>query len=157
MYDYLYMQPSRAYQQTARAYRKRGFECVCGDARMAARAVTRVYDRFFEPCGVGANQVSLLWAVMALEPAAVGTIAQAIHADATTLTRNLKVLERDGYLRLVKSDDRRERRYQLSAKGQALMVRALPQWERAQAHLERHVGKGFHELLGRLLHLATVA
>lgn len=150
------MQLLSAYHQAARAYRKRGLECACGDLRMAARAVTRVYDRFFEPCGVGANQVSLLWAVMALEPASVGAIARAVHADATTLTRNLKVLHRDGFLRMAKSDDRRERRYQLSAKGQALMVRALPQWEKAQAHMERHVGKGFHELLGRLLHLSTV-
>jgi DNA-binding MarR family transcriptional regulator len=151
------MQLSAAYQATARSYRKRGFECACGDVRMAARAVTRVYDRFFAPCGVGANQVSLLWAVMALEPAAVNAIAQAVHADATTLTRNLKLLQRDGYLRIAASDDRRERRYALSRKGQALMVRALPQWEKAQAHLERHVGKGFEELLGRLLHLAAVS
>ena len=150
------MQSSAAYACTARAYKRRGLECVCGDVRMAARAVTRVYDRFFEPCGVGANQVSLLWAVMALEPAAVNTIAQAVAADATTLTRNLKVLERDGYVEAAATRDRRERRYRLTRAGQGLMVKAVPLWERAQAHVAAHAGKEFPKILKHLLRLAAV-
>jgi DNA-binding MarR family transcriptional regulator len=151
------MQPSADYAQVAAAYRRRGLECACGDVRMAARAVTRLYDRYFEPIGVGANQVSLLWAVMALEPATVGTVANAISADATTLTRNLKILERDGYLKSVAGEDRRERRYSLSAKGQRLMTRALPQWEKAQQHIAAHLGEGFEKFLGQLLRLSAVS
>lgn len=145
------------YAETASLYRQRGYECACGDVRMAARAVTRFYDGFFAECGVGANQVALLWAVMATEPAPVHALAQAIAADASTLTRNLKALEREGYLLAATGRDKRERRYRLSRKGQALMVRALPCWEQAQASLAARLGGGsLPEITGQLLRLAAV-
>ena len=41
----------------------RGFDCVCGNLRMAARAVTTVYDRHLQGAGVSASQMAVLWAV----------------------------------------------------------------------------------------------
>lgn len=145
------------YEEVAARYRRRGFDCACGNVRMAARAVTRVYDRFFEPLGIGANQVALMWAVMALEPATARRIADATSAEETTVLRNLRVLERDGFIERATSEDRRERRVRLSVKGQKIMVRALPQWEKAQQYLAEVLGQEtFDRATGDLLKLAAV-
>lgn len=150
---------SATYAETVRLYGRRGYECACGDLRMAARAVTRFYDSFFASLGVGANQISILWAVMALEPAPVHSLAQALCADATTLTRTLKTLEREGYLQAARGQDRRERRYRLTRQGQALMVRALPLWEDAQASLTARLGASgqLPEIATQLLRLSAAA
>jgi DNA-binding MarR family transcriptional regulator len=74
--------------------RPRGFDCVCGNLRMAARAVTAVYDRHLAPTGLQASQMAVLWAVAGLRGATVKAIARRIAMGETSLLRNLRVLER---------------------------------------------------------------
>jgi DNA-binding MarR family transcriptional regulator len=58
--------------------------------------------------------------------------------DRTTLTANLKPLERRGLLTVsVDESDRRGRRLALTAEGRALLTAAAPIWKRTHAALER--------------------
>ena len=77
-------------------YSPRGLECVCGNLRMAARAVSGIYDRHLKPVGLQASQMAVLWAVAGRKSESVKAIARVIAMDETTLLRNLRVLERRG-------------------------------------------------------------
>ena len=88
----------------------RGFDCVCGNLRMAARAVSSVYDRHLAAAGVQSSQMAVLWAVSDAQGMTVKQLAARIAMHETTLIRNLRILEREGWVALkVGSDDRRQR------------------------------------------------
>ena len=57
--------------------------------------------------------------------------------DRTTLTANLKPLERRGLVKVtVDEEDKRSRRLRLTPAGRALLVEAVPLWKRTQAATE---------------------
>jgi DNA-binding MarR family transcriptional regulator len=112
--------------------------CLCLHAQRAARALARRYDAALRPLGLTSGQFSLLMALNRPEPPAMGEVASLLAMDRTTLTANLKPLERRGLLAVAPdSADRRSRRLELTEPGRALLARALPAWERTQAEAER--------------------
>jgi DNA-binding MarR family transcriptional regulator len=61
--------------------------------------------------------------------------------DRTTLTANLKPLERRGLLAIsVDKEDRRSRRLALTRPGRGLLTKAFPIWKSTHADIERLVG-----------------
>jgi DNA-binding MarR family transcriptional regulator len=68
--------------------------------------------------------------------------------DRTTLTRNLKPLEKRGLVRVAEGDDRRVRVVTLTPRGRGALAAALPLWKKAQ---ERVVEAFGHERLSRVL------
>jgi DNA-binding MarR family transcriptional regulator len=72
------------------------------------------------------------------EPAGIAAVSALLGMDRTTLTANLKPLERRGLVAVtVDAADRRGRRMALTAAGRALLAAAVPLWERTQAVTER--------------------
>ena len=68
------------------------------------------------------------------KPPSIGEVAQFLAMDRTTLTANLKPLERRGLLKVtVDKEDRRSRRLTLTAAGHALLIEALPAWKKTHA------------------------
>ena len=110
-------------------------ECVCFGLRKAARSITYVYDAALKPSGLRATQFTVLNVIRRLSPAAVTRIADVAVIDRTTLTRSLALLERDGLIRMIPSDDGREKRYGVTARGERAMARARPLWEHTQARV----------------------
>jgi len=115
--------------------------CACGNLRKAARAVTQLYDEVLRPTGLRITQFSILGATMAMEPVTVTRLAKATVTDRTTLTRNLKLLEKQGFIRVDLGNDRRQREVTLTAQGRQALVKALPLWEKAQAHVVEGLGE----------------
>ena len=113
-------------------YSLRGFDCTCGNLRMAARAVSAVYDRHLREAGLQASQMAVLWAVAGFGQAPVKDIAARIVMDETSLLRNLRVLEGRGWVVLEVGQDRRQRLASLTSEGREVFARALPLWKRAQ-------------------------
>ncbi len=130
-------------------YKTRGLECFAGNARMAARSATRLYDDWLRPSGVRASQLAVLWAVLALEPVTARRIAAAIVSDETTLSRNLKVLAADGLIELEPGSDRRSRLVTLTRAGRRALERALPLWEHAQTDIRKRLGANNADALAR--------
>ncbi len=116
-------------------------ECVCGSLRKAARAVTQVYDEVLRPTGLRVTQFGILGTTMAMEPVTVTRLAAAIVTDRTTLTRNLKLLEKQGLIRVNSGNDRREREVTLTAGGREAVIKAYPLWQKAQRHLVKQLGE----------------
>ena len=127
--------------------------CLCLHLQRAARVVARRYDEALRPVGLTNGQFSLLISLNRPEPATMGAVAALLAMDRTTLTANLKPLERRRLLRItVDPDDRRGRRLELTAAGRDLLLRAVPLWEGTHVALERIV-EGADRLRSELLAL----
>jgi DNA-binding MarR family transcriptional regulator len=114
--------------------------CVCATFRKATRGLTVLYDAYLRPAGLRVTQYSLLKNVIAREPASVNQLAEATVTDRTTLTRNLRVLQQDGFIRIQEGEDRRSREVTATPRGREAVAKATPCWERAQAHVVGQVG-----------------
>lgn len=115
--------------------------CVCANLRRASRAVTSLYDEFLRPSGLLATQYTLLSALAKQSSIAVSPLAELLGMDPTTLARNLKPLEREGLVQIVKGEDRRKRLVKLTAKGLDVQIKAVPLWEQAQAAIVNKIGQ----------------
>src|SRR5689334_22059511 len=107
--------------------------CFCLHAQRAARALARRYDEALRPLGITSGQFSLMMSLNRPEPASIGAVAALLAMDRTTLTANLKPLQRRGLVAVTSDDaDRRSRRMRLTEDGRKLLAAAVPIWERMQ-------------------------
>jgi len=118
-----------------------GRTCVCFNIRKAARAITHLYDKFLRPAGLRATQFTLLMAARINGPVTLTRMAKITVMDRTTLTRNLVVLARKGFITIQSGEDRREREVSLTTPGHEILQKAVPLWTRAQAQIHEGLGK----------------
>lgn len=117
--------------------------CLCLHTQRAARALARRFDEALHPLGIRSGQFSLLMALNCPQPPTLGSIAGLLAMDRTTLTANLKPLERDGLVEIRRDGkDRRARRPALTRKGRSLLARAIPVWTTAHEQVERNFASG---------------
>lgn len=111
--------------------------CLCLHIQRAARALARRFDEALRPLGLTNGQFSLLMSLNRPDPPGMGSIASLLAMDRTTLTANLKPLERRGLLTVtVGNADKRRRRMKLTPAGRTLLIEAIPIWERVHAEVE---------------------
>jgi DNA-binding MarR family transcriptional regulator len=125
--------------------------CACGNLRATTRVVTRLYDDVLRPSGLRVTQLNVMVAVALHQAPTVTELAEALETDQTTLTRNLKVLQKDGLIRFAEGEDRRKRIVALAKQGEAALERAYPLWQQAQSALVEALGGGEFEALLREL------
>jgi len=131
--------------------------CMVGNARTAARAVTRRYDAYLRSYGVTATQLSLLGGLRMLPEATVSEVAEARGFDRTTLTRNLDRLEAMGLVASRRAARGNGRICQLTGKGNMLIEELLPLWRKAQAELSAELSHDtFADSINMLRRLAKV-
>ncbi len=112
--------------------------CLCLNLQRAARAVARRFDEAFRPLGLTNGQFSLLMLLDHAEAPRIGAVAAFLAMDRTTLTANLKPLERRGLLKItIDAADKRSRRLMLTRAGRALLAKALPLWRQTHRATER--------------------
>jgi len=72
----------------------------------------------------------------------MGAVSRLLAMDRTTVTANLKPLERRGLVAVaVDPDDRRNRRLHLTPAGRQLLAEALPFWDKAQKEVQELAGE----------------
>ena len=126
--------------------------CLCLHLQRAARVVARRFDDALRPLELTHGQFSLLMSLNRPEPPGIGSVADLLAMDRTTLTANLKPLERRGLVTVsVDETDRRSRRLALTAEGRALLVAAVPIWKRTHAALGRRLKRSAAALRADLL------
>ncbi|MYZ48739.1 MarR family winged helix-turn-helix transcriptional regulator [Propylenella binzhouense] len=114
--------------------------CLCLHAQRAARALARRFDEALRPVGLTSGQFSLLMSLNRPHPPSMGEVAAVLALDRTTLTANLKPLERRGLVAASPDPrDRRTRRLALTEAGRAALADALPIWQETHAALERRL------------------
>ena len=135
----------------------RPIDCICFNLRKAARAASRAYDEALAPAGIRNTQLSLLALLQGAGRLSVRELADLAVMERTTLTRNLKLLERDGLVQSAPGADRRQRILQLTAAGRRMLETALPLWRKAQRAESERLGKARKERLLRDLTFAAAA
>lgn len=116
--------------------------CLCLHVQRAARALARRFDQAFRTLELTNNQFSLLMSLNRPEPPNMAQVARGLAMDRTTLTANMKRLRRRGLVTVsIDKADKRNRRLALTAKGRALLVRALPMWRRTHAAVDRQLAR----------------
>jgi DNA-binding MarR family transcriptional regulator len=111
--------------------------CLCLHVQRAARALARRFDEALRPHGLTNGQFSLIMSLNRPEPPTIGSVSALLAMDRTTLTANLKPLERRGLVTVaVDETDRRSRRLSLTAAGRAVLAAAVPTWTREHAAID---------------------
>jgi DNA-binding MarR family transcriptional regulator len=115
--------------------------CLCLHVQRAARALARRFDDAMRPLGLTHGQFSLLMCLNRPEAPKIGEVSAFLAMDRTTLTANLKPLERRGLVKVtVDKEDRRNRRVALTAAGRTLLAEAVPIWKSEHAAVDKLIG-----------------
>jgi len=131
--------------------------CACLQFRKTSRAVSALYDGFLSSAGLTVTQYALLVSIARAKGISRTVLAANLEMDRTTLTRNLRPLERDGFVTQKSGADLRERILRLTASGQKRLDRSFPHWEAAQRAFFSEFGQDRFEVLRSLLRNAADA
>lgn len=130
--------------------------CLCLHTQRAARALARRFDVALAPVGLTSGQFSLLMSLNRPEPPKMGDVAALLAMDRTTLTANLKPLERRGFVEVsVDPADRRARLLRLTRDGRKALARAVPIWREIHGRIEAGLADA-DELRAGLVVLSTI-
>jgi DNA-binding MarR family transcriptional regulator len=126
-------------------------QCCCFNLRKVTRAVTQFYDRHLEPANIRATQFTLLLTLADATGKTLTEMAEGLVMDRTTLTRNLKPLEKAGFITTVRLTDRRSKGYMLTDKGREAIEKGVPLWKKAQHQIVGQLGNDrYYHLVGEL-------
>ena len=135
--------------------------CACQNLRRVTRVVTRIYDEELRKAGLEVTQFGLLTALAATEEANQKRLSAGFAMDSTTLTRTLGLLLRQGWVRVRRGKDRRERLFRLTQAGKRQMAEAQRYWERAEQRLRTELGdegwKSMRQTVSRITEAALAA
>jgi DNA-binding MarR family transcriptional regulator len=116
-------------------------DCFNLAMRKSSRLITQFYQERLSKTGLKVGQFSILRAVNFCKETSNKELQSILVLDQTTLSRNLKPLIRDGYLKLsAHSEDGRQKIISLSPAGLALYQETLPIWQAAQDELQQKIG-----------------
>jgi DNA-binding MarR family transcriptional regulator len=117
--------------------------CASLNFRRTARAVTRMYDTAMQDSGVRSTQFAILVGVAKTQPVSMGTLAKVLVLDRTTLTRSLRLLQKEGMITISKRSAMRQRFLELTPAGEKALQRSLPLWRDVHAQFVSAVGSDY--------------
>src|ERR1700684_324153 len=107
-------------------------DCACLSLRQASRMVTQLFDDALVPVGLLSTQLPLLVVLALYGPLTISRLASLIIIDRTTLTRNLKPLQKRNYVKTVATNDKRKNLLDVTPRGRQAIADAYPLWQKAQ-------------------------
>jgi DNA-binding MarR family transcriptional regulator len=125
--------------------------CTCSKMRKASRAITRVYEAALQPAAISVSQFNLLCVLDTRGGLTLTALAEALDLDRTTLTRNLRPLDRDDLIAILGEQDQRKKIIELTDAGRLRLAAALPMWNAVQAKLMTSLGPDTWETLDSVL------
>src|SRR3954468_5912379 len=125
--------------------------CACAATRLASRVLTGLYDEELRRAGVPAPQFALLSLLVKRPEASQRQLGAWLAMEQSTLSRNLQGVARRGWVSSHTEPGSRVAYYRVTSAGRALLRRARPAWQRAQARVQHGLGSDW-EILAPLLH-----
>jgi DNA-binding MarR family transcriptional regulator len=119
--------------------------CAGWNSRLAARRITQFLDRAMAGPGttgrgLSVAQLGLMAQIAVIADDTLGGLAQRTGLDQSTLSRNLRMLEREGLIEIaVVESDLRRRAVWLTEAGARRLEAAIPAWRKAQALLGKQL------------------
>ena len=131
--------------------------CAAYQFRRTSRAVARLYDAAIAPSGIRSTQFAILTAIAKLQPVPISRVAEILVIDSTTMTRSLRLLEKEGLVEIAPRGVKRQRLLTLTLKAEKALAVAVPLWREAQARFLASLGRHWKELQEELEHATEVA
>ena len=119
---------------------KNQLNCLNSNLRKASRVILSLYMNEMRESGLQGTQFTLLSTIAGMQRATVGDLARFMLMDQTTVTRNVKVLQKSGLVDVIPGEDRRTRLVGLTPQGYAAVENTKPMWETAQSNLWEQLG-----------------
>jgi DNA-binding MarR family transcriptional regulator len=114
--------------------------CAGMNIRLAARLITRFIETRMEETGLTVSQFGLMTQIAAGPDDTIGALAERLGLDQSSLSRNLRGLERAGLVEItIAEKDLRRRSVSLTEKGARGLEAAIPIWRRAHKVLAETV------------------
>jgi len=114
--------------------------CSSFKLRQLTRRVCQHFDHIVGSAGLKTTQYSLLSHIAKLGPVRPGELAAAMEMDASTLTRNLQPLLKQGWVEVGPGDDGRSRLVRVTEAGRVKRAEAQRDWKRAQIAFNAQMG-----------------
>ena len=115
--------------------------CIGSRVRLLNRVITRIYDDALRPLGITIGQMNILVVIAKRETARPAEICGALKIEVSTLSRNIERMRTRGWIEVLEdAQDARAHQFRLSPKGQDLLTKAFPAWEKAQQKAEEIMG-----------------
>ena len=117
-------------------------QCNCFALRRSARITTQLYESYLRPIGIKPTQFTILAILANTGPIPLTTLADMAALERTGLTRNLKVIEKNGWIETyADAKDKRIRLIKMTDSGMQKLNEAIPLWKQAQQIVEDKLSK----------------
>jgi DNA-binding MarR family transcriptional regulator len=123
--------------------------CIAGRLRLLNRVVTNIYDDALRPFGLKISQGNVLILTGKMGVASPVQVCEFLQLDISTLSRNVELMRKKGWLEIVPGEDARSHPFRLTAAGKRLIEKAIPAWEKAQEQAQKLLGDDFVSLLSK--------
>lgn len=128
---------------------------MCVSLRNAAHRATLHYDTALGEAGITVTMYRLLKRVDALETPSLTNMAASMGLDRSTLGRNVRVLEKQGFIRMEAGKDSRMAVARMTEAGRGTLDKAHPLWAKAQAEMSELLGPEPEKILAVLARLGN--
>jgi len=118
-----------------------GENCVCFNLRWVTRAVTQFYDAEMRRHGIRPTQGSILGSLNSKESWNMAELSDWLGMERTTLVRNLRPLQRDGFVTVAGGGRGNRVELSLTAKGRKKVEEGLPTWRSTQRKVVETLGE----------------
>ena len=115
-------------------------ECLAVRVRLLSRRLSRIYDGALRPLGLTVAQLNVLSVIEVIDCAPAGRVADLLAMEISTLSRNARIMESEGWITIQRAERGNGRILRLTSAGRQKLRKARPAWDRAQTEA--------HELLG---------
>jgi DNA-binding MarR family transcriptional regulator len=120
--------------------------CLGYQTRKLARAVTRLYNDRLRPLGLNLTEMNLLAAIAAQGAVQPARLGRAMALEKSTLSRNSGRLVERGWVEVRDHPDGRGVLLAVTARGNEMLLRAVPAWKQAQQQAQSLVAVALADL-----------
>jgi DNA-binding MarR family transcriptional regulator len=115
-------------------------ECLAVRVRLLSRRLSRIYDGALRPLGLTIAQLNLLSVIEVIEAAPAGRVADLLGMEISTLSRNARIMERDGWITIERAERGNGRILRITSAGLQKLREAKPAWDAAQLEARELLG-----------------
>ncbi|HWZ31695.1 MAG TPA: MarR family winged helix-turn-helix transcriptional regulator [Bryobacteraceae bacterium] len=115
--------------------------CVAYNLRRSSRIISKIYEKEMRGAPIRGPQFSLMIVIAKRGTETITGLARLIGADRTTLTRNLKQLERKGVVQISAGNNHRTKAVRLLPAGEKAVRASIQHWKKAQTKVVNALGK----------------
>ena len=125
-------------------------ECLAVRVRLLSRRLSRIYDGALRPLGLTVAQLNVLCVIEVIDCAPAGRVADLLAMEISTLSRNARIMESEGWITIERAERGNGRILRLTSAGRQKLRKARPAWDRAQTEARELLGEEGTQELKRL-------